>query len=151
MECPGPASVVFDKSLVEYDFGPGHPMSPLRVDLTMRLAEELGVLEHLRMVDAPVADDDLIATVHHRSLIEAVTRCGTEGGEVSWQKVWVDAEDGSVLEAREQIAHGSGTAAYSGPNPLPIATSGSGSSYTMTDPTATTLRCQDAATSTLGK
>jgi hypothetical protein len=51
-----------------------------------------------------------------------------------------------VLEAREQIAHGSGTAAYSGPNPLPIATSGSGSSYSMTDPTATTLRCQDAAT-----
>lgn len=73
---------------------------------------------------------------------------GTDGGEVSWQKVWVDAEDGSVLEAREQIAHGSGTAAYSGPNPLPIATSGSGSSYTMTDPTATTLRCQDAATNT---
>ena len=54
----------------------------------------------------------------------------------------------SVLEAREQIAHGSGTAAYSGPNPLPIATSGSGSSYTMTDPTATTLRCQDAANNT---
>nr|WP_300047751.1 M4 family metallopeptidase [uncultured Nocardioides sp.] len=71
---------------------------------------------------------------------------GTDAGEVSWQKVWVDAKDGSVLEAREQIAHGSGTAAYSGPNPLPIATSGSGSSYTMTDPTATTLRCQDSAT-----
>jgi Zn-dependent metalloprotease len=73
---------------------------------------------------------------------------GTDAGEVSWQKVWVDATDGSVLEAREQIAHGSGTAAYSGPNPLPVATSGSGSSYTMTDPTATTLRCQDAATNT---
>jgi zinc metalloprotease ZmpA len=73
---------------------------------------------------------------------------GTDAGEVSWQKVWVDARDGSVLEAREQIAHGSGTAAYSGPNPLPIATSGSGSSYTMTDPTATTLRCQDSATNT---
>ena len=55
---------------------------------------------------------------------------------------------GDVLESREQIAHGSGTAAYSGPNPLPIATSGSGSSYSMTDPTATTLKCQDAATNT---
>ncbi|MFC7725775.1 M4 family metallopeptidase [Nocardioides sp. GCM10028917] len=73
---------------------------------------------------------------------------GTDAGEVSWQKVWVDATDGSVLEAREQIAHGSGTAAYSGPNPLPVATSGSGTSYTMTDPTATTLRCQDSATNT---
>jgi Zn-dependent metalloprotease len=73
---------------------------------------------------------------------------GTDAGEVSWQKVWVDATTGDVLESREQIAHGSGTAAYSGPNPLPIATSGSGSSYSMTDPTATTLRCQDSATNT---
>ena len=54
----------------------------------------------------------------------------------------------TVLESREQIAHGSGTAAYSGPNPLPIATSGSGSSFNMTDPTATTLKCQDAANNT---
>ena len=73
---------------------------------------------------------------------------GTDAGEVSWQKVWVDATNGRVLESREQIAHGSGTAAYSGPNPLPIATSGSGSSYTMTDPSAPTLRCQDSATNT---
>jgi len=73
---------------------------------------------------------------------------GTDQGEVSWQKVWVDAISGKVLESREQIAHGSGTAAYSGPNPLSIATSGSGSSYSMTDPTATTLKCQDAANNT---
>ena len=71
---------------------------------------------------------------------------GTDAGGPSWQYVWVDATNGAVLESREQIAHGSGTAAYSGPNPLPIATSGSGSSFTMTDPTATTLKCQDAAT-----
>jgi Zn-dependent metalloprotease len=73
---------------------------------------------------------------------------GTDAGEVSWQKVWVDATNGQVLESREQIAHGSGTAAYSGPNPIPIATSGSGSSFNMTDPTATTLKCQDAANNT---
>ncbi len=70
---------------------------------------------------------------------------GTDAGSPSWQYVWVDAVNGKVLESREQIAHGSGTAAYSGPNPLPIATSGSGSSYSMTDPTATTLKCQDSA------
>ena len=33
---------MFDQTLTEYDFGPTHPMSPLRVDLTMRLARELG-------------------------------------------------------------------------------------------------------------
>ncbi len=77
---------------------------------------------------------------------ETQVRGTTEGGEPSWQFVYVDAGDGSVLEGREQIAHGTGTAAYSGPNPLPIATSGSGSSFTMTDPSATTLKCQDSAT-----
>ena len=81
-DCPGPATVVFDPSLTEYDFGAAHPMSPLRVDLTMRLATELGVAggSGLRMVDAPVADADLIATVHEPALIEAVCRMGRRPG-----------------------------------------------------------------------
>jgi acetoin utilization protein AcuC len=70
----GSGCVVFDKTLTDYDFGPGHPMSPVRVDLTMRLAEGLGVLggNGLFAVNAPVAPDDLIATVHTAQLIEAV-------------------------------------------------------------------------------
>ena len=67
--CPGPATVVFDQTLTEYDFGPSHPMSPIRVDLTMRLARELGVLDRVRTVpgadgrrrpdrDGPRAGDD---------------------------------------------------------------------------------------------
>ena len=43
MECSGPASVVFDKTLTEYDFGPSHPMSPLRpecFDIKTRYEEE---------------------------------------------------------------------------------------------------------------
>jgi len=80
MECPGPASVVFDQTLCEYNFGPTHPMSPVRVDLTMRLADELGVLAGIKRVDAPVATDDQIATVHDRGLIEAVTRAGATPG-----------------------------------------------------------------------
>ena len=81
VDCSGPASVVFDKTLTEYNFGPSHPMSPIRVDLTMRLAEELGVLDGLNIVPPPMADDEQIATVHTRELIDAVTRLGTEGGE----------------------------------------------------------------------
>ena len=43
MECAGPSTVVFDPTLTDYDFGPDHPMAPVRVDLTMQLAHELGV------------------------------------------------------------------------------------------------------------
>jgi acetoin utilization protein AcuC len=74
----GPACVVFDPTLTDYDFGPSHPMSPLRVDLTVRLADELGVIDvagHgglLPAVPAPMAGDDLLATVHAPAFLEAV-------------------------------------------------------------------------------
>lgn len=80
-ECEGPATVVFDESLTQYNFGPEHPMSPIRVDLTMRLAREVGVFDHhLRIVDAPMAGDDLLATIHGEQLIEAVKRMGHNPG-----------------------------------------------------------------------
>jgi acetoin utilization protein AcuC len=78
VECTGPAAVVFDPSLTAYDFGPQHPMHPVRVDLTMRLAAELGVTGAggLRLVDAPMATLEQLATVHEQRLIEAVQRAG---------------------------------------------------------------------------
>jgi acetoin utilization protein AcuC len=37
--------VVWDPSFARYDFGPSHPMSPVRLDLTARLAESLGLFD----------------------------------------------------------------------------------------------------------
>src|SRR6478672_7912117 len=81
----GPACVVFDPTLTAYDFGISHPMSPLRVDLTVRLARELGVLAEegtagpgLPTVPAPIADDDLVATVHDPAYIDAVKLAGKD-------------------------------------------------------------------------
>ena len=74
------ACVVFDQSLVEYDFGATHPMNPVRVDLTMRLAEELDVVRRgpsgggLEVVHAPMASDELLRTVHDEEMVEAVKR-----------------------------------------------------------------------------
>ncbi|HEU4811314.1 MAG TPA: acetoin utilization protein AcuC [Nocardioides sp.] len=103
-ECPGPATVVFDPSLTEYSFGPGHPMSPIRVDLTMRLADELGVLQNgLRLVDAPMADDDLIATVHDPAYIEAVTRVGTVPGATDEER-GLGTDDNPVFEGMHHAA-----------------------------------------------
>jgi acetoin utilization protein AcuC len=82
-DCSGPATVVFDSTLTDYSFGPSHPMSPVRVDLTMRLALELGVIgDRLAQVPAPMADLDVISTVHDEELIEAVTRVGQNPGEI---------------------------------------------------------------------
>lgn len=49
-------------------------MSPIRLDLTMRLVESLGLLEgpDIQVVDSGVAVDDMLALVHSRQYIDAV-------------------------------------------------------------------------------
>ncbi|WP_372730124.1 M4 family metallopeptidase, partial [Nocardioides sp.] len=73
---------------------------------------------------------------------------GRDAGEHSIQSVLVDAHDGRVLSTREHVHHGQGTAAYSGPNPLSLTTSLSGSTYSMKDPASPSRVCQDSATNT---
>src|SRR5207245_7875979 len=68
----GEALLVFDDGLTAYDFGRGHPMSPIRVELTIKLARELGVLDQLKIVPAPTADDALLETVHTAEYVAAV-------------------------------------------------------------------------------
>lgn len=75
----GSSVVVHDPTLIEYDFGPSHPMQPLRVELTMRLARDLGVLDHIRQVPAHTVDRDLLERVHTPAYIEAVEKAGSFG------------------------------------------------------------------------
>ncbi len=54
--------VTWDEDLVDYHFGPEHPMAPVRVELTMRLAHEFGLwnLPGVTMAaPAPATDADL--------------------------------------------------------------------------------------------
>ncbi len=95
----GRTTVVFDETLTDYDFGPTHPMSPLRVDLTMRLARELDVVPSL--VDAPLASDELIATIHTASMIAAVKRMGL--GAVD-QEHGLGSEDNPTFDHMHQAA-----------------------------------------------
>ncbi len=80
----GTACVVFDPSLTDYDFGPSHPMSPMRVDLTLRLATELGLVggSALPAVPAPVASDDLVGTVHDPAFMAAVEKVSADPYQV---------------------------------------------------------------------
>ncbi|GGK99210.1 acetoin utilization protein AcuC [Sphaerisporangium melleum] len=71
--------VIWDERLTSYDFGPGHPMAPVRVELTMALARDLGVLAKVEPVDCSPATDDELALVHRRDYIEAVKRVSATG------------------------------------------------------------------------
>lgn len=66
------AAVVFDEGLTEYDFGPSHPMAPIRVKLTMELADQLGVLDQLDVVKARPATETELVGVHTPDYVERV-------------------------------------------------------------------------------
>ncbi|MBE1531709.1 acetoin utilization protein AcuC [Actinomadura algeriensis] len=82
-DTPGPCGleILWDERLTSYDFGPGHPMNPVRVELTMRLARELGVLDrpNVRVVAPEPADEALLRLVHEESYIAAVRHSGATG------------------------------------------------------------------------
>lgn len=67
--------VVWDDVFTTYDFGPSHPLRPLRLELTMSLARQVGALDGVQ-VRAPraVADDDLLALVHDPLYVAAVRK-----------------------------------------------------------------------------
>jgi zinc metalloprotease ZmpA len=73
-----------------------------------------------------------------------VTGTGAEG--YSRLTVQVDAQTGAVLDKTERVMHGTGNSWISGT--VTIATTQSGSTFSMTDPTTTNLRCQDSANNT---
>jgi acetoin utilization protein AcuC len=73
----GRAAFVWSESLAAYDFGPTHPLAPVRVELAVRLARDLGLLEGADVLEPFVADDELLGSVHTAEYVEAVRRAST--------------------------------------------------------------------------
>ncbi len=70
--------VAWDEGLLAYDFGPGHPLAPVRVRLTVELARALGVLgEPTVLVAAPAAATDAeLELVHDPGYLDTVRKAG---------------------------------------------------------------------------
>ncbi len=70
--------VAWDEKLTEYDFGPGHPLAPIRIKLTMELAQAFGVLsqEDVNVAAAPPASDAELQLVHDPRYIAVVKAAG---------------------------------------------------------------------------
>jgi acetoin utilization protein AcuC len=66
----------WDRRLLGYDFGAGHPLAPVRVELTMALAEQLGVLDRIDVVGFDSATPEVLQLVHTPGYIAAVQRAG---------------------------------------------------------------------------
>ncbi|MEU8241554.1 acetoin utilization protein AcuC [Actinoplanes missouriensis] len=66
-------AVVWDSALLDYDMG-DHPLNPVRVELTMALARELGVLDRpaVRMLTPRPASETDLTRVHRADYLDAV-------------------------------------------------------------------------------
>ena len=73
--------VVWSPSMLGYDFGPQHPMAPLRLEATFGLAQELGLLDlpQTHVVGAEVASDEVLGLVHTPDYVAAVRRSSQTG------------------------------------------------------------------------
>ncbi len=62
--------------MTAYNFGPGHPMAPERMDLTARLAVSLGLFDlgHVTVAAPEVASDAELESVHSPEFVAAVHR-----------------------------------------------------------------------------
>ncbi|MER7127425.1 M4 family metallopeptidase [Streptosporangium saharense] len=95
-----------------------------------------------------------LTTVATASAPVLVVHAATETPALAWEvgvtgrsdksesvlHVYVDARTGAVIDKVDEVKEGTGNSYYNG-NPVTIQTSGSGSSYSMTDTTRPGLRC----------
>ena len=94
--------VAWDDRLSDYDFGPGHPMAPLRLKLTMELARAFGLAGQDGVsIEVPAAASDAeLELIHDPDYIAMVRLAGHQAAEGAPSR---------ELTTRALLMHGLGT------------------------------------------
>jgi len=69
---PSAAAVIWDEAFLAYNLGGGHPLDPVRLDLTVRLARSLGVLDGVTPLAPVIATEEQLLTAHSAGYLDAV-------------------------------------------------------------------------------
>lgn len=69
-------ALIWDDAMAQYNFGPTHPLAPVRVELTVALIRELGLVDGGRVVErsAGTIDEAELLRLHRPDFVEAVQR-----------------------------------------------------------------------------
>ncbi|WP_165985205.1 acetoin utilization protein AcuC [Streptomyces sp. YIM 98790] len=70
----GRSWLLWDEAVTGYDFGPGHPMDPVRLALTMRLVEAFGLERACEVLAMKPAGESTLKLVHRGDYVAAVKR-----------------------------------------------------------------------------
>ena len=94
--------VAWDEQLTSYDFGPQHPLAPIRVKLTIELARAFGVLAGagVTLAAAAPATDAELELVHDAGYLDVVKQAGA----------FAAGRDGTRPDPASLFSHGLGTA-----------------------------------------
>ncbi|WLP91085.1 acetoin utilization protein AcuC [Gordonia sp. NB41Y] len=71
------AAVIWSEDFLSYRWAHSHPMNPVRLALTMTLAQSLGILDDVDLTPPLQIDDDALTVVHSRDYIDAVRAVGS--------------------------------------------------------------------------
>jgi len=98
--------VAWDERLTSYNFGPAHPLAPVRVELTIELARALGVLDAdgVTVAAPPPATDTELEYVHDKAYIEAVKQAGSGGASVNPGRYGLGTADDPIFPGMHEAS-----------------------------------------------
>mgnify|MGYP003376093385 CR=1 FL=1 len=102
---PTQARVIWDPDFTQYNFGPHHPMSPVRLALTARLCAEFGLFddEGIEVVSPAIPEDALLHTVHDPGFVEAV-RLASEDPRLADEHLGLGTDDVPAFEGMHEVS-----------------------------------------------
>jgi acetoin utilization protein AcuC len=98
--------VAWDERLTDYDFGPGHPLAPVRIELTIALARAFGLFAEagVTVEAAAAATDAELELVHDPRYIAAVRRAGGGQPDPSILSFGLGTEDDPVFPGMHEAS-----------------------------------------------
>jgi acetoin utilization protein AcuC len=93
------SGVVWDDGYLRYDFG-DHPMHPVRLDLTIRLARELGVLDRVEMFPPVPATREELLTAHTAGYLDALH---TAAHDPTYEGHGLGTADDPIFEEMDEV------------------------------------------------
>jgi acetoin utilization protein AcuC len=100
------SALIWDPGFTAYRFRPDHPFNPRRLELTVSLIEELGLLESdaVSMVPPRPATEEELLRVHAPEYVDAVRRMSRGDGDAREMRRWgLGTEDTPVFEGMHEI------------------------------------------------
>ncbi|MDT0309649.1 acetoin utilization protein AcuC [Streptomyces sp. DSM 44917] len=99
----GEARLMWDEDVTKYNFGPGHPMDPVRLTLTMRLVEAFALPKRIDVAAAPPAGDSTLGLVHRPEYVQAVRLASREPWEADPRR-GLGTEDTPAFEGMHEVS-----------------------------------------------